>query len=84
MARTASLIAPQDRLGLKREEAAAYIGVGPTLFDDMVADGRMPRPRLVNARRIWSRFELEAAFGRLPSAGGGEAAQDNPYADAHA
>jgi hypothetical protein len=28
--------------GLSREEAARYIGVGTTLFDKMVAEGRMP------------------------------------------
>ena len=36
--------------GLSRTEAAAYIGVSPTLFDKMVDDGRMPRPKQVSAR----------------------------------
>jgi hypothetical protein len=32
-------------------QAAAYIGVSPTLFDEMVRDGRMPKPTRINAQR---------------------------------
>jgi predicted DNA-binding transcriptional regulator AlpA len=56
-------------LGLNREQAAAYIGVSVSLFDEMVADGRMPRPKRANSRNIWDRRSLEKAFARLP---GGE------------
>ncbi|UVK41532.1 hypothetical protein LHFGNBLO_002712 [Mesorhizobium sp. AR10] len=52
--------------GLSREEAARYVGVGPTLFDEMVADGRMPRPKLINSRTIWDRVTLDIAFTSLP------------------
>jgi predicted DNA-binding transcriptional regulator AlpA len=52
--------------GLSREEAARYIGVGATKFDEMVADRRMPRPKRVDGRVIWDRFKLEAAFTDLP------------------
>ncbi|MER8523735.1 MULTISPECIES: hypothetical protein [unclassified Mesorhizobium] len=52
--------------GLSREEAARYVGVGSTLFDDMVADGRMPRPKHVNSRAIWDRVALDIAFSALP------------------
>jgi len=38
----------------------------------MVDDCRMPKPKLINARRVWSRMALEKAFGLLP-----EEAQDN-------
>jgi hypothetical protein len=30
--------------GMSRDEAARYIGVGVTKFDEMVADRRMPPP----------------------------------------
>jgi predicted DNA-binding transcriptional regulator AlpA len=36
--------------GLSRVQAAAYVGISPTLFDEMVADGRMPKPVRINAR----------------------------------
>jgi excisionase family DNA binding protein len=52
--------------GLSREEAARYIGVGATTFDEMVADGRMPRPKRVDGRVIWDRLRIEAAFSDLP------------------
>jgi predicted DNA-binding transcriptional regulator AlpA len=52
--------------GLSREEAARYIGVGSTLFDEMVADGRMPRPKSINSRAIWDRVALDIAFTSLP------------------
>jgi hypothetical protein len=41
--------------GLSREHAAAYVGVGATKFDEMVADGRMPKLLHVDGRRIWDR-----------------------------
>ena len=52
--------------GLSRTEAAAYIGVSPTLFDAMVADGRMPGPKRINSRTVWDRLKLDAAFDALP------------------
>lgn len=52
--------------GLSRDEAARYIGVSSTLFDEMVADGRMPRPKRANTRTLWDRIALDAAFSDLP------------------
>lgn len=57
--------------GLQRFEAAAYIGVGPALFDVMVSDGRMPRPKLANSRKIWDKLALDACFADLPEEGEG-------------
>ena len=52
--------------GMSRDEAARYVGVGATKFDEMVADGRMPRPKRVDGRVIWDRLRVEAAFTDLP------------------
>jgi predicted DNA-binding transcriptional regulator AlpA len=52
---------------MSREVAARHIGVSGTKFDEMVADGRMPRPKKVDSRVIWDRFALDAAFGDLPT-----------------
>lgn len=57
------MLAPR---GLNREAAAAYVGVSPTKFDDLVADRRMPRPKRVDGRRLWDRIMLDAAFDALP------------------
>jgi predicted DNA-binding transcriptional regulator AlpA len=55
--------------GLSREQAAEYVGIGVTLFDQMVRDRRMPRPKQVNTRKVWDRRALDAAFGALPDDG---------------
>lgn len=52
--------------GLIRTEAAAYIGVGPSLFDKMVEDVRMPRPKQINSLEVWDKRELDVAFDALP------------------
>lgn len=53
--------------GMSRDEAARYIGVGTTKFDEMVADRRMPKPKKIDGRVIWDRIALDAAFTDLPS-----------------
>jgi excisionase family DNA binding protein len=59
---TPSTYAPR---GMSRDEAARYIGVGTSKFDEMVSDGRMPRPKRVDGRVICDRLRLDAAFTDL-------------------
>lgn len=59
--------------GLSRIEAARYVGVSPALFDAMVGDGRMPKPKHMNARRVWDRKKLDDAFEAIPDDEVGEA-----------
>ena len=56
--------------GLSRVAAAAFIGVSPSLFDTLVQDGRMPPPKVINARKVWDRVKLELAFEALPDRDG--------------
>ena len=56
-------------LGLNRISSAAYIGIGTTMFDSMVADGRMPKPHVIGSRKVWDRRELETSFEELPREG---------------
>ena len=51
--------------GLSRVQAAAYIGVSVSLFDEMIRDGRMPKATRINARMVWDRFKLDEAFAAL-------------------
>jgi predicted DNA-binding transcriptional regulator AlpA len=51
--------------GLSRVQAAEYIGVGTTKFDEMVSDGRMPRPKRIDGRTVWDRIKLDEAFAGL-------------------
>lgn len=55
--------------GLSRVEAARYVGVSPTTFDEMVKDGRMPRPKRINSRTVWDLRALDEAFDALPDHG---------------
>jgi excisionase family DNA binding protein len=60
--------------GMSRDEAARYVGVGNTKFDEMVSDGRMPRPKRVDGRVIWDRVRLDMYFTDLP-----EEKKENPF-----
>jgi predicted DNA-binding transcriptional regulator AlpA len=60
--------------GLRRTEAAEYIGISTTKFDEMIADGRMPQPKQIDARRVWDRHQLDRYFEDLP--GGSD---ENPF-----
>ena len=51
--------------GLSRAQSAEYIGVGVTKFDEMVDDGRMPRPKRIDGRLVWDRIKLDEAFDAL-------------------
>lgn len=58
--------------GLSRVYAAAYIGVSPSKFDEMVADKRMPRPIRIDGRRVWDRVKIDEAFAALGDEGEGK------------
>jgi predicted DNA-binding transcriptional regulator AlpA len=62
--------------GLKRERSAAYVGVSPSKFDELVKDGRMPQPKEIDGRVLWDRHELDDAFSALPNRNGSERAGD--------
>lgn len=52
--------------GLCREDAARYVGISPSKFDQLVADKRMPKPKRVDGRVVWDRVKLDACFTDLP------------------
>jgi excisionase family DNA binding protein len=66
-ARQISPMRPLPRRGLSRIEAAEYVGISPSKFDQMTADGRMPGPRRIDGRKVWDIRELDLAFEALPS-----------------
>jgi len=70
---------PIPRRGLSRTEAAIYVGVSTTKFDQMIGDGRMPKPRRIDARRVWDIRALDQAFDSLP--GGEDHIERNPWDD---
>ena len=56
--------------GLSRAQAAEYVGIGVTKFDEMVGDGRMPRPKRIDGRNVWDRIKLDEAFALLDDTAG--------------
>lgn len=55
--------------GVDRSAAAVYVGVSVTKFDILVDDGRMPKPRRIDGRKVWDIRELDSAFDALPHDG---------------
>lgn len=53
------------RRGLRRSEAARYIGIGPTKFDRLVREGVMPKPWRIDGCVVWDIRKLDAALDRL-------------------
>ena len=69
---------------ISREAAAAYVCVSPNTFDEMVSDGRMPRPRVLSRhRRAWDVRALDLAIDRLP-VDGDDAGIDETWGDVDA
>ena len=60
----------QPRRGLRREEAAAYLGFSARKFDELIADGRMPKPKRIDGVVVWDIHRLDDAFDALPDDGG--------------
>lgn len=63
MTRSALGLAP--RRGLRREDAARYIGLSASKFDELVRDGRLPRPARIDGCVIWDVRKLDLACDEL-------------------
>jgi len=55
------------RRGLSREEAAIYLGISTTTFDQMRANGLIAPPKIIVGRKLWDIRDLDMAFDALPS-----------------
>jgi hypothetical protein len=64
--RTRSLSRPVPRRGLSREEAAMYLGISPSKFDEMRADRRVGPAKMIDCRKVWDIRTLDEAFDSLP------------------
>jgi predicted DNA-binding transcriptional regulator AlpA len=63
--RRPSRAATQPRRGLDRDEAAIYVGVSLATFDQMVIDGRLPKPSEFDGELVWDLVQLDRALDRL-------------------
>lgn len=59
---------------LSRKEAAEFVGVAPSTFDELVKVGEMPPPRRFRGcnRVVWLLDELRSALSNLPVDGRAE------------
>jgi predicted DNA-binding transcriptional regulator AlpA len=60
------VICPIDPIGLKREEAAAFVRFSEVVFDRLVKEGLMPQPHEYGKLLVWDAEEVAAAFRKLP------------------
>ncbi len=68
---------------IDRAASAAFISVCPNTFDQMVKDGRMPKPKALSGRRIaWDVHDLDRAVNSLPVVG--DTVADNTWNDGNA
>jgi hypothetical protein len=67
--RVSSLPPSLPPIAVDRVKAAEMVGVSTSKFEQMVADGRMPKPRIIDARRLWGVEEVRTAFYALPILG---------------
>jgi hypothetical protein len=63
---TLSVARPVPRRGLSRVEAAIYLGISPSKFDELRKDGRVGPARLIDGRKVWDVRDLDLAFEALP------------------
>lgn len=63
---------------LDRRASAAYVGLSASKFDELVDDGRMPKPKRIDRRRAWDVRALDSAIDALPS---GDEIEHNPFDD---
>jgi predicted DNA-binding transcriptional regulator AlpA len=65
------------RFALRRDEAAASLGVSVTKFDEWCGDGRMPKGRKIDGVVLWDTEEIRDAWNRLKD--GENAPCNNPF-----
>ena len=62
-------VLPVSPFGVAREVAACLLQISPSKFDELVQDGRMPAPRVIDARVLWDVEELRVAWRAFPRRG---------------
>jgi hypothetical protein len=58
---------PVPRRGLSRTEAAIYLGISPSKFDELRKDGRIGPAKCLDGRKLWGVEMLDEFFEALPS-----------------
>jgi hypothetical protein len=72
---TARIERPIPRRGLSRVEAAMYLGISPSKFDELRKSGRIGPAKILDSRKLYAIEMLDEFFDALP-AEGDEAKED--------
>jgi predicted DNA-binding transcriptional regulator AlpA len=67
----------EPRRGLRREEAARYVGVSPRKFDSWVDARLMPQPRRIGGVVLWDMRQLDLALDEMFNHG--DESEPNPW-----
>ena len=54
---------------MRRTEAARWVAMSPSKFDQLVKDGRLPPPKMIDGVILWDRYRLDAAVELFPDRG---------------
>ena len=57
---------PVPRRGLSRVEAAIYLGISPSKFDELRRDGRVGPAKVLDGRKLYAVEMLDEFFNALP------------------
>lgn len=63
---------------MKAERAAAYLDMSRSKFLELVDDGRLPKPKIIDGMRVWDRLALDAAVDEFPDRGDGDSVEGRP------
>jgi hypothetical protein len=64
--------------GVSRIDAARYLGISPSKFDELRKDKRIGPARLIDGRKVWDLRDLDIAFEAFPLEENAEAEDWNP------
>ena len=56
----------RPKRGLSRVEAAAYLGISPSKFDQLRKSGRIGPPKILDGRKLYAIEMLDEFFDALP------------------
>jgi predicted DNA-binding transcriptional regulator AlpA len=62
-----------EKRGLNRQQAANYIGISPSMFDELIKEGVLPQPVRLKSRVLWDIRRLDEAFDEI------EGHEENPW-----
>ena len=63
---TLSVARPVPRRGLSRVEAAIYLGISPSKFDELRKSGRIGPAKILDGRKLYAIEMLDEFFEALP------------------